>query len=102
MNPGSLYASLRNIDASADNLDALGIESAQGRVLAYIETTLGHIIQEIQVRPHGCPSITLKRIKDVQTSVNVVTQQVERRILDREVTYCFPGKNKDESWRFGQ
>jgi hypothetical protein len=102
MNPGSLCTGLQNIDAVAENLNILGIDSAQGRVLAYIETTLSHTIQEIQVRPHGCPSITLKRIKDVKASVNVVTQQVERRILDREVTYCFPGKNKDEAWRFGQ
>jgi meiotic recombination protein SPO11 len=102
MTSAGLCASLQIIDTSAGNLDVLGIETPQERVLAYIETTLGHTIQAIQVRPHGRPSVTLKRIRDVKTAVNPFTQQVERQIVDREVTYRFPGKNKDEAWRFGR
>lgn len=90
-----------DVGAHGTILDDLGIVTPQERVCAYIETTLSHIIEEIQTRPCGRPSITLKRIRDVKTSVDPASQQVERQIVDREVTYGFPGKNKHEAWRFG-
>jgi hypothetical protein len=101
MNSATLCTSLQNIHIVAKNLDVFGEETPQERVLAYIETSLGHIIQAIQVRPHGRPSLSLKRVRDVKISVSPGSGQVERQIVDREVTYCFPGKNKDEAWRFG-
>lgn len=101
MNSVSLCTSLRNIHIVAEELDVFD-QTPRERVLAYIETSLGRIIQAIQVRPHGRPSISLKRVRDVKISVNPGSGQVERQIVDREVTYCFPGKNKDEAWHFGE
>ena len=101
MTSASLCAKLQNIDIEVPALE-FEISAPQDRVLAYIEHSLGFCIQAIQTRPDGCPSIALKRIRDVQTSINAVTQRVERQIVDREVTYSFPGKNKDEAWRFGR
>jgi hypothetical protein len=90
------------INTSAANFDVLSSETPQERVVAYIETSLGCIVNAIQVRPDGLPSITLKRIRDVKGFLNPVTQRVERKIVDREVKYGFPGKNKDDAWRFGR
>ena len=92
----------QDIDISAINLEDFGCESPRQRVAAYIETTLCCVLQDIQLRPDGRPSITLKRIRDVKAWVNPLTLQVERQIVDREVTYRFPGRNKDEARRFGQ
>jgi meiotic recombination protein SPO11 len=92
----------QDIDISAIELEDFGCESPQQRVVAYIETTLRCVIQDIQARPDGRPSVTLKRIRDVKAWVNPFTLQLERQIVDREVTYRFPGRNKDEAWRFGQ
>ena len=100
MTSASLCAILPKIDTPVPTLEA-GVSTPQDRVRAYIENSLGYCIQAIQARPCGCPAITLKRIRDVKTSVNPVTLQVERQIVDREVTYSFPGKNRDEAWRFG-
>jgi hypothetical protein len=102
MTSANACAASQDIDISAIELEDFGLESPQQRVVAYIETTLCHIVQDIQARPYRRPSITLKRIRDVKTLVNPITLQVERQIVDREVTYCFPGRNKDEAWRFGQ
>ena len=77
------------------------LENPREKVLAFIESTLSRVVRDIQFRPSGRPSIALRRITDVKISVNPTTQEVKREIVDREVTYSFPGKNKDEAWRFG-
>ena len=76
-------------------------ESPRGRVLAFIETTLSGIVGDIQVRPYGRPSIYLKRITNVQVDVDPVTQTARQQISDKDLIYSFPGRNKDEAWRFG-
>ena len=101
MTSTGLRATSPDINNFAEHLDIGGTKTPQERVLFYIEETLGRVLQAIQVRPDGRASIVLRRIKDVKTSINPITQQVVRQIVDREVTYCFPGKNKDEAWRFG-
>ena len=101
MTSASLCATLHSIDIVAEDFVNSSIAAPQGRVLTYVEITLGRVLQAIQLRPHGHPSITLKRVKDVKVSVNPITQQVERQVVDRDITYSFPGKNNDEAWRFG-
>ncbi|KAI1622038.1 meiotic recombination protein SPO11 [Exophiala viscosa] len=71
------------------------------KVLAYIETTFNHILHEIQIRPCGKPVIVLRRIVSVrpyhdENDLNRLKWHIE----DREVTYSFPAKTKDEAWRF--
>lgn len=64
-----------------------------GRPSEYIEHTFLDILSEIEKRPFGEPSITLKRIVTNGTSLSP-------EIKEREVTYRWPGKNKGEAWRF--
>ncbi len=102
MTSPALHTGLRSIDIDLASLDLHEANSPQQRVLAFIEHSLSCIIREIQVRPFGNPVIVLKRIVDVRMCVNSATLEVERRIIDREVTYRFPGQRKDEAWRFGR
>ena len=62
--------------------------------LAFIESTFLNILSDIQKRPAGDPKITLKRIVHDPTNLNL-------SIREREVTYRWPGKNREEAWRFG-
>src|SRR4051794_19616269 len=101
MTSASLCATLHSIDTITEDFIIGSIAAPQGRVLTYIENTLDRVLQAIQLRPHGQPSITLKRIKDVKVSISPITRQVERQVVDRNITYSFPGKNNDEAWRFG-
>ena len=96
------HSSLRNIDIDVATLDDSALNNARQRVLTFIEHTLGNIIRDIQIRPCGSPTIVLKRIVDVQTRINPTTHELERHIVDREVTYRFPAKHKEEAWRFGK
>jgi hypothetical protein len=68
---------------------------ASDRVLDYIEDTLSSIVKEIQIRPCGKPSITLRRIGRLSSDPS------QTQITERDITYSFPGKNKEEAWRFG-
>jgi hypothetical protein len=60
---------------------------------AYIEQTLLRILTEIEKRPSGHPKVVLRRIvRDRSTS---------QHVTEREITYCWPGRNREEAWRFG-
>jgi hypothetical protein len=76
-------------------------EMASERVLGYIDSTVQSICDELQVKPYGKPSITLKRITKLKPRQHD-EGNVEWEIESREVTYCFPGKTRDEAWRFCQ
>jgi hypothetical protein len=60
----------------------------------FIEATLISILSEIEKRPAGNPKISLKRIACDRLDPGC-------QITEREVTYCWPGKNRNEAWRFG-
>jgi hypothetical protein len=60
----------------------------------FIEATLISILSEIEKRPAGNPKISLKRIACDRLDPGC-------QITEREVTYCWPGNNRNEAWRFG-
>lgn len=62
----------------------------------YIEKTFNQIIKDIHIRPCGHPSIVLKRIAHVKSPGSDNSWEV----ADRQTKITFPGKNKDEAWRF--
>lgn len=75
-------------------------ESAQ-KVLDFIANTVQQIEKQLKLRPPGSPSITLKRLTGLkpQTQDGSEIQWVAK---DHEVVYSFPGRTKDEAWRFGE
>lgn len=78
------------------------LTAANQKVLHYIQDTFDHILREIQIRPCGQPTIVLKRIVAVKPRyAQADSTQLQWHVEDREIKYGFPGKNKDESWRFG-
>lgn len=62
--------------------------------LAFIESTFLDILSEIEKRPAGDPKIRLRRIVRDPIDLNPT-------IRVREVTYRWPGKTREEAWRFG-
>lgn len=79
------------------------ITAANRQVLDYIETTFNDILREIKTRPHGRPVIILKRIISVKPYHDEADfMQLKWHIEDRQVQYHYPGKTKDEAWRFGR
>lgn len=76
------------------------IEKAQ-RLLSYIDGTIRNIYDQLQTKPYGKPSITLKRIAKLKPQQSE-DGELRWEIESREVTYSFPGKNKDEAWRFSE
>ena len=68
------------------------------KVLDYIERTTGSIEDELRLRPPGKPSITLTRI----TGLKLDSDGHGWIAQEHEVTYSFPGKTKEEAWRFGK
>ena len=71
------------------------------KILRYIDGTVQNIYRELKVKPYGKPSITLKRIIRLKPEPQE-DGQVQWEIESRQVTYAFPGKTKDEAWRFGK
>ena len=76
------------------------LREAQAKVVNYIEGTFIKITEDIQIRPCGRPSIVLKRITDVKSREESDNSLEGFEIADREIKISFPGKNKDEAWRF--
>jgi len=72
------------------------------KVLDYIESTFHSVLDEIQIRPCGKPAIVLKRITALKPHYDDHVACLNWRVEDREVSYSWPGKNKDEAWRFGK
>lgn len=72
------------------------------RVLHFVEGTVQHIEEQLRLRPPGKPSITLTRITGLKPHNNSGTGEIVWVAQDHEVTYYFPGKTKEEAWRFGK
>ncbi|KIV86723.1 hypothetical protein PV11_02318 [Exophiala sideris] len=90
----------RQNDLSSSPREPL-ITAGNRRVLAYIEGTFNNILREIQIRPCGRPVIILRRIASVRPYHDGNDfNRLKWHIEDREVTYSFPAKTKDEAWRF--
>ena len=68
------------------------------KVLDYIERTTCNIEDELKLRPPGKPSINLIRI----TGLKLDSDGHDWVAQEHEVTYSFPGKTKEEAWRFGK
>jgi hypothetical protein len=79
------------------------VTPAGQRVLDYIEETFDNILGEVKTRPCGKPVIILRRIVSVRPYYDEVDPGILKwHIQDREVKYFYPGKTKDEAWRFGR
>jgi hypothetical protein len=74
----------------------------QAKVMDYIESTLNKVLEDIQIRPCGRPSIILRRITDVRPPLSSNHLSDELEVTYKDMTISFPGKNKDEAWRFSQ
>ena len=80
------------------------ITAAGQQVLDFVEATFNGILHEIR-RPSGDgkPVITLHRITAVRPYFDEDDfMRLKWHIESRDVKYHFPGKNKDEAWRFGK
>ena len=88
-----------NFDAASTFPTAL---VARQIVLAFIEETFSKILEELQIRPYGRPCITLRRITALRPLTEGLGTAFTWNISYRDVIYGFPGKNKDEAWRFGK
>ena len=79
-----------------DDVRVAPLRECQTRAIDYIEKTFNQILQDIQIRPCGHPSIVLKRIADAKTRDPDDCLEV----IDREMKISFPGKTKEEAWKF--
>ena len=79
------------------------VSSANQQVLDYIETTFNGILHEIKhPSGEGKPVIRLNRVVSVKPYYDDEDfARLKWHIASRQVEYRFPGKNKDEAWRFG-
>jgi hypothetical protein len=70
----------------------------------YITNTFNSILYILSHPSPGTqPSVTLRRIVSVKPYCDEDDgAQVKWDVESREVVYRFPGKNKDEAWRFGR
>jgi hypothetical protein len=80
-----------------DKFQRDSLREPQLNVINYIENTFKQINHDIQIRPCGHPSIRLRHI----TSVKARSLDDGWDVVDREMNICFPGKGKEEGWRFG-
>jgi hypothetical protein len=71
------------------------------KVLEYINDILARIRNSLECRPCGNLSITLDRITGYKPQYTTSDQCPVYTIESSTVTYTFPGKTKDEAWRFG-
>ena len=90
----TMEAPMRDVD----DVRVAPLRECQTRVIDYIEKTFNQILQDIQIRPCGHPSIVLKRIADGKPRNPDDCWDV----VDREMKISFPGKTKEEAWRFSQ
>lgn len=80
----------------SDDVSKAPLREHQLKVVNYIENTFKQIIQHIQIRPCGHPSILLKHIIDVKSR----GPDEGWEVVDREMKISYPGKGKEEAWRF--
>jgi hypothetical protein len=80
-----------------------GVSPANQQVLDYIESTFNQIIQDIQSDECEKVAIVLRRIISMAPyHDHEDSMKLKWNIQDTEVVYNFPGKNKDEAWKFGR
>src|SRR5271170_4161515 len=89
-------------DTSAFEKSGIGSIHAPSMVVAYVEETFKHIVDEIQQKPFGRPKIVLRRIKARRPLYGNSEMQLKWQVEDREAAYHFPGKNKNEAWHFSK
>ena len=70
------------------------------RVLSYIEQSIEAILDQLQTRPAGNPSILLRRISSLSLEQGITRCDTQWQVNDREVRYSFPGRSKDDAKRF--
>lgn len=76
---------------------------ANQQVLDYIESTFNRIIQDIQDDECKKAAIILRRITSISPYHDHEDyMRLKWHIQDTEVVYNFPGKTKDDGWRFGR
>jgi meiotic recombination protein SPO11 len=82
----------------------VNVTAANRQVLNYIETTFNGILNEISnPSGEGRATIRLNRIVSIKPYYdNKDFAHLKWHVESREVAYCFPGRNKDEAWRFGK
>lgn len=79
------------------------LTAANQRVVDHIERILRDIVTDIDVSSGRRPVITLRRISAIVPYYDRIDPACLRwHIEDREVRYHFPGKTKEEAWRFGE
>lgn len=81
--------------------ECISISLENELVLSYIESTLNQVITQIQIRPPGTPQIVLHRIVSLDHSYDPVFGSILWHIKSCKVTYEWPGKTRQEAWRFG-
>jgi len=91
-----------DIDMTNTGITIEAHSTGNRKVLDYIESTFHSILHEIQIRPCGKPTIVLKRITALKPVYDDHVACLNWHVEDREVSYGWPGKNKDEAWRFGK
>ena len=72
------------------------------RVLQFIEATVTGIEEQLHLRPPGKPSITLKRITGLKPHDDLENGEAVWVARHHNATYSFPGRTKEEAWRFGK
>ena len=87
-------------DALEPNQASTNLTQSQKAVIDYIEDTFSRLLAEIQRRPHGHPEIVLRKITSLKAHEDIDSGTIVWDIQDREVRYGFPGKTKEEAWRF--
>jgi hypothetical protein len=70
------------------------------KVLSFIEKTITGIEEQLALNPPGRPSVKLKRITGLKPQNE--DGELQWKAKDHEVVYSFPGKTKEEAWRFGR
>lgn len=81
---------------------SLPMSPATQQVLHYLESTFNQIIHDIQDHPCKKAAIVLRRITSISPYHDQEdSMRLKWHINDTEVVYTFPGKNRDEAWRFG-
>jgi len=79
------------------------ISAAHQKVLDYIESTFHKVITDIQDDSRRKGAVVLRRITAIRPYHDDADyMRLKWQIEDVEVVYTFPGKGKDDAWRFGR
>src|ERR1700712_1207677 len=92
------------LDVPENTVSRAVVSPANQQVLDYIETTFNDILHEIRhPSGEGKPVIALNRIFSAKPYYDDDDfARLKWRVESRLISYHFPGKSKDEAWRFGE